>query len=89
MPPTTTSAPAPAPAAAVLPWLGTAARVLLGAVWIVAGASKITDLDASVRAVRAYRLLPDARSLRHWRPSWITSRSSSPVSPNGDGVAES
>ncbi len=32
---------------------------MLGGVWIVAGASKVTDLDASVRAVRAYRLLPE------------------------------
>jgi uncharacterized membrane protein YphA (DoxX/SURF4 family) len=39
--------------------LGTAGRLLLGAVWLAAGASKITDLDASVRAVRAYRLLPE------------------------------
>lgn len=43
----------------VLPWLGTAARLVLGGVWLVAGASKITDLDASVRSVRAYRLLPE------------------------------
>lgn len=42
-----------------LPWLGTLARIVLGIVWIVAGATKITDLDASVRAVRAYRLLPE------------------------------
>jgi uncharacterized membrane protein YphA (DoxX/SURF4 family) len=54
MPPATTSPPAPA-----LAWLTTAGRLLLGAVWLVAGASKITDLDASVRAVRAYRLLPE------------------------------
>jgi uncharacterized membrane protein YphA (DoxX/SURF4 family) len=54
MPPTTTSPPV-----SVLPWLSTAGRLLLGAVWLVAGASKITDLDASVRAVRAYRLLPE------------------------------
>jgi uncharacterized membrane protein YphA (DoxX/SURF4 family) len=54
MPPTTFSPPA-----SLLPWLGTAARLLLGGVWLVAGASKITDLDASVRAVRAYRLLPE------------------------------
>lgn len=40
-------------------WLVLAGRLLLGAVWIVAGALKVTDLDASVRAVRAYRLLPD------------------------------
>ena len=52
--PSTTSRPA-----SVLPWLTTAGRLLLGAVWLVAGASKITDLDASVRAVRAYRLLPE------------------------------
>jgi uncharacterized membrane protein YphA (DoxX/SURF4 family) len=43
----------------VRPWLGTLARLLLGAVWIVAGATKITDLGESVRAVRAYRLLPE------------------------------
>ena len=36
-----------------------AGRLVLGGVWIVAGALKVTDLDASVRAVRAYRLLPD------------------------------
>jgi uncharacterized membrane protein YphA (DoxX/SURF4 family) len=54
MPPVTTSPPPP-----VLAWLSTAARLLLGVVWLVAGASKITDLDASVRAVRAYRLLPE------------------------------
>lgn len=28
--------------------------------WIAAGLAKITDLDASVRAVRAYQLLPEA-----------------------------
>jgi uncharacterized membrane protein YphA (DoxX/SURF4 family) len=52
--PTTSSPPA-----SPLLWLGTAARLLLGGVWLVAGASKITDLDASVRAVRAYQLLPE------------------------------
>lgn len=41
------------------PWLVTAGRVVLGVVWLVAGFLKITDLDASVRAVRAYRLLPE------------------------------
>jgi uncharacterized membrane protein YphA (DoxX/SURF4 family) len=46
------------PAVAV-PWLVLAGRLLLGGVWIVAGALKVTDLDASVRAVRAYRLLPE------------------------------
>ena len=43
----------------MLAWLSTTGRLLLGVVWLVAGASKITDLDASVRAVRAYRLLPE------------------------------
>ena len=42
------------------PWLGTAGRLLLGAVWIVAGTSKIGDLAASGRAVNAYELLPVA-----------------------------
>jgi uncharacterized membrane protein YphA (DoxX/SURF4 family) len=42
-----------------LPWVATAARLVLGVVWIAAGAAKITDLDSSVRAVRAYRLLPE------------------------------
>lgn len=45
--------------AAVQPWLSTLARLLLGAVWIVAGATKVADLAESVRAVRAYRLLPE------------------------------
>jgi len=43
----------------MLPWLSTLARLVLGGVWLVAGWMKITDLDASVRAVRAYRLLPE------------------------------
>jgi len=41
-------------------WIGFAARLLVGGVWIVAGALKLPDLDASVRAVRAYQLLPEA-----------------------------
>lgn len=40
------------------PWIGTAGRLVLAAVWIGAGASKIGDLNASGRAVAAYRLLP-------------------------------
>ena len=39
-------------------WLGTAARLVLGVVWIVAGATKVTDLAASGRSVAAYRILP-------------------------------
>ncbi|MEV1014087.1 MULTISPECIES: MauE/DoxX family redox-associated membrane protein [unclassified Micromonospora] len=43
---------------AVRPWLGTAARLGLAAVWLVAGASKVGDLAASGRAVNAYQVLP-------------------------------
>ncbi|MQA14573.1 MAG: DoxX family membrane protein [Pseudonocardiaceae bacterium] len=46
-------------AAVALPWLATLARLALGTVWVVAGAHKIDDLRASVRAVRAYELLPE------------------------------
>ncbi len=41
-------------------WIGTLARLVTGGVWIVAGAIKLPDPASSVRAVRAYRLLPDA-----------------------------
>jgi uncharacterized membrane protein YphA (DoxX/SURF4 family) len=41
-------------------WSTTLARLLLGAVWLAAGLAKIGDLDESVRAVRAYDLLPEA-----------------------------
>lgn len=47
------------PRAQVLPWSSTLARLVLGGVWIAAGLAKITDLEASVRAVRAYALLPE------------------------------
>ena len=43
-----------APPAAVL------ARLVVGGVWIVAGAIKLPDPAGSVRAVRAYDLLPEA-----------------------------
>lgn len=42
------------------PWIGTVLRVGLGVVSLVAGLTKLSDLPASVRAVRAYQLLPDA-----------------------------
>jgi uncharacterized membrane protein YphA (DoxX/SURF4 family) len=42
------------------PWLATAARVVVGGVFVVAGALKIPDPAAAVRAVRAYQLLPEA-----------------------------
>lgn len=41
-------------------WIGLLARLLTGGVWIVAGAIKIPDPTASVRAVRAYDLLPES-----------------------------
>jgi uncharacterized membrane protein YphA (DoxX/SURF4 family) len=42
----------------MLSWIGTLARLALGGVFLVAGALKVSDPDASVRAVQAYRLLP-------------------------------
>jgi len=41
-------------------WAGTALRLVLAGVLAVAGASKLPDPAASVRAVRAYDLLPEA-----------------------------
>lgn len=41
-------------------WIGVLARLLTGGVWIVAGALKLPDPAGSVRAVRAYDLLPEA-----------------------------
>jgi uncharacterized membrane protein YphA (DoxX/SURF4 family) len=54
-----TTTPLAARWTAARPWASTVARLVLGAVWIAAGATKVTDLAASVRAVRAYRLLPE------------------------------
>lgn len=42
------------------PWLGLLARLLVGGVWLVAGWAKVSDPAASVRAVRAYQILPEA-----------------------------
>ncbi len=47
-------------AAAVLPWGGTAVRLVLGGVWVVAGLLKLPDPAAAERAVRAYQLAPEA-----------------------------
>lgn len=44
----------------MLGWIGLLARLVVGGVWIVAGALKLPDPAASVRAVRAYDLLPEA-----------------------------
>lgn len=41
-----------------LAWAGLVARLVTGGVWLVAGALKITEPDASIAAVRAYQLLP-------------------------------
>ncbi len=41
-------------------WISFAARLLVGGVWIVAGLLKLPEPAASVRAVRAYQLLPEA-----------------------------
>lgn len=40
-------------------WLASGLRLVLGVVLLVAGALKVGDLAGSVRAVRAYRLLPE------------------------------
>jgi protein-disulfide isomerase/uncharacterized membrane protein YphA (DoxX/SURF4 family) len=62
--PTVTATTAPpssteTPRRQLLPWLGTAARVLLGVVWAWAAVAKLGDPAGSVRAVRAYDLLPE------------------------------
>ncbi len=41
------------------PWVSTVLRLALSAVFLWAGAAKIGDLPASVRAVRAFELLPE------------------------------
>ena len=41
-------------------WFGLVARVVTGGAWVVAGALKLPDPVGSVRAVRAYELLPEA-----------------------------
>jgi protein-disulfide isomerase len=41
-------------------WAGLVARLALGGVWLWAGLVKISDPAESIRAVRAYRLLPES-----------------------------
>ncbi len=41
-------------------WVGLVVRLTVGGVWLVAGALKLEDPAESVRAVRAYDLLPEA-----------------------------
>lgn len=63
MPTESLLAPAHAPPSSwvrLQPWISTAVRLGLASVALAAGFSKIGDLPASVRAVRAYELLPEA-----------------------------
>ena len=53
------SPPPTRPTMAWRPWAGTVLRVGLGVVAVYAAFTKISDLPASVRAVRAYELLPE------------------------------
>lgn len=54
------SPPAPTrPSRTLWPWFATVARLGLGVAALAAGISKSVDLPASVRAVRAYELLPE------------------------------
>ncbi len=48
------------PKVCVVKWFGLLARVVVGGVWVVAGALKLPDPAASVRAVRAFDLLPES-----------------------------
>ena len=41
-------------------WVGVLSRLVVGGVWLVAGALKLPDPTESVRAVRNYQLLPEA-----------------------------
>jgi uncharacterized membrane protein YphA (DoxX/SURF4 family) len=43
---------------AAAPWISTAARVVLGGVFLIAGVLKAADPQTSVAAVQAYQLLP-------------------------------
>jgi uncharacterized membrane protein YphA (DoxX/SURF4 family) len=40
-------------------WVSTAARLLIGAVFAFSGFTKVVDIDGTIRAVRAYQLLPE------------------------------
>lgn len=39
-------------------WFGLVARLVLGGVWLAAGAAKVRDVAESVRAVHAFQILP-------------------------------
>ena len=51
--------PPPGPWELAQPWVSTALRLLLGGVLLWSGGAKVGDLPASIRAVRAYELLPE------------------------------
>lgn len=52
--------PRASPWALAQPWVSTALRLVLGVVMLWSGAAKVGDLPASIRAVRAFELLPEA-----------------------------
>jgi uncharacterized membrane protein YphA (DoxX/SURF4 family) len=56
----TTGRTAPSTRARVLPLVSTLVRLVLGAVFLVAGGLKVGDPQGAVQAVRAYQLLPGA-----------------------------
>jgi uncharacterized membrane protein YphA (DoxX/SURF4 family) len=41
-------------------WLTTGLRLAVGAVFVFSGLTKVVDIDGTIRAVRAYQLLPEA-----------------------------
>lgn len=45
---------------AVQPWLSLLARLVIGGVFLYAGATKVGHVDQVVRAVRAFQVLPEA-----------------------------
>ncbi|WP_409483138.1 MauE/DoxX family redox-associated membrane protein [Arsenicicoccus dermatophilus] len=55
---TTGTSQDPAPRRSWQPWTSLVARLLLGGVLVWSGLSKITALETSAEAVRAYRILP-------------------------------
>ena len=48
------------PKVSAMPWVAVLARLVVGGVWLAAGLLKVPDPAENVRAVRAYRLLPEA-----------------------------
>ncbi|GAB3863602.1 DoxX family membrane protein [Nocardioides maradonensis] len=47
-----------------LPWAGVLARLVVGGVWLVAGALKVVAPSESINAVQAYKILPS--SVAEW-----------------------